>query len=80
MPSGGGSSPTGTVTFHAGTATIGTSTVRNFTTPQTYTITAADLSTQTYTVTITPGGASDHVKVTLPNPETRGFARLKVSQ
>jgi autotransporter-associated beta strand protein len=31
-------------------------------------------------VTITPGVPTDHVKVTLPNPGPKGFARLKVSQ
>ncbi|MCX6876932.1 MAG: hypothetical protein NTW21_24425 [Verrucomicrobia bacterium] len=31
-------------------------------------------------VTITPGGSADHVKVTIPNPGTQGFVRLKVSQ
>lgn len=31
-------------------------------------------------VTITPGSPTDHVKVTLPYPGPKGFARLKVSQ
>jgi hypothetical protein len=31
-------------------------------------------------VTITPGSPSDHVNVTLPNPGTKLFARLKVTQ
>ena len=31
-------------------------------------------------VEITPGSPSDHVKVTLPNPGTKGFVRLKVTR
>ena len=31
------------------------------------------------TGTITPGSPSDHVKVTLPNPGTKLFVRLKVA-
>jgi hypothetical protein len=31
-------------------------------------------------VTITPGSPSDHVKVAIPNPGTKGFVRLKVTQ
>ena len=31
-------------------------------------------------VTITPGTPTDHVKVTLPNPGTNGFVRLKATR
>ena len=36
-------------------------------------------ATSSGAVTITPGSPSDHVKVTLPNPGTKLFVRLKVA-
>jgi hypothetical protein len=43
--------------------------------------TAVTIPTSTATpVTITPGSPSDHVKVAIPNPGTKVFVRLKVTQ
>jgi hypothetical protein len=37
-------------------------------------------ATSNAVVTITPGSPSDHVKVSIPNPGSQLFVRLKVTQ